>query len=295
MLWVEKYRPQKFEEIIGLDPSIPSLALGKMPNFLFYGPAGTGKTTTAKVIISQRKAHYLQMNASDERGIDAIRERVKQFAMTKSLDGNIKIILLDEADQLTPPAFASLRGIMDTYQKNCRFILTCNWVNKIIDPIKSRCVCKEFKKPKKDDIGNLLYRICELEGVEYNEKGIYNIVKTTYPDIRRAIKELEVIYHRSGKVTEDTTNIIANRVALILESLEVGNFKRAIEIYEGDYIDEEILMDFLANKLFYGEYETTKKKTAMSLIRTAYVEMNRVNNKKLIIRPFLLQLMEVLK
>jgi len=298
MIWINKYKPKNFNEIIGLDESIVKLSLdsSKLPNFIFYGPAGTGKTTTSQMIINKRNSTYLQLNASDERGIDTIRERVKSFAMTKSHDNSKKIILLDEADQLTKEAFASLRGIMDKYSNNCSFILTCNWFNKIIDPLKSRCVCIEFKKPKKEDIIQLLKNICIKEEIkEYTDEGISNIIETTYPDIRRAIKELETIYNRDGKITDESTNTLKNSVDLILKNIIYGKVKEAINIYESEQIDEENLMVKLSDELYYGEYSIDVKKNVMKLIRIAYVEMSKVISKKLIIRPFFVQLKEVLK
>jgi replication factor C small subunit len=296
MIWTEKYKPQEFSEIIGLDNSILEyIKSGSMPSMLFFGPAGTGKTTTAKMIINKRKATYLLLNASEERGIDTIREKVKSFAMTLSPDGTQKIILLDEVDNFTKDAFASLRGVMDTYSKNCIFILTCNYVEKVIDPVKSRCVCVEFKLPDKHAILSKLLDICEKEKVGYDTNGLKNIVKSTYPDIRRAIKELESLHLRFKDITEKVTNKLLSRPKEILELLKTNKLLEAIKLYESEFLNEELLMVEIADELFYGEYPEMVKMRAMTTIREAYVDMSRIETKKLVIRPFLKSIMEIFK
>jgi replication factor C small subunit len=296
MIWIEKYKPTEYNEIIGLDKSVETVANNEsLPNFLFFGPAGTGKTTTAKMILKKRNCSYLILNASDERGIDTIREKVKAFAMTLSPNGGKKIVLLDEADQLTKDAFASLRGIMDTYSKNCTFILTCNWVEKIIDPIKSRCVCIEFKTPDKNAILHKLLEICEKEKIGYDTNGLKNIVKATYPDIRRAIKEMESHHLRFKEITEENTNLLLKRSKEIIELLKSKKLSEAISLYEKEYLNEELLMVEIADELFYGEYPEMLKMMSMSLIRECYVDMSKVETKKLIIRPFFKKLMEMFK
>ena len=154
-LWVEKYRPQKLSEYVGnehLKEKVSEyLQSGDVPHLLFFGKAGTGKTTLAKLIVSSINCDYIIINASDERGIDIIRNKVKGFASTVGFKDK-KIIILDEFDYMTPDAQAMLRNLMETFSKHCRFILTCNYVEKVIDPIQSRCQTFQIVPPTKKDV-----------------------------------------------------------------------------------------------------------------------------------------------
>jgi replication factor C small subunit len=293
MILSEKYAPKRFEDVIGLDASIPELVKKELPNFLFFGSAGTGKSTTALIIGIEHD--FIKINASDDRGIDAIREKVRAYASTKSIKGGKKVIILDEADGLTASAQEILRGVIDSYSHNCAFILTCNLVEKIIQPLRSRCVNIEFKKPKKEQIFNKLKDICEKEKIEYNSVALKDIIETNYPDIRASIKSLEVVWRKFGKITEEKTKELKNKTKQIIEFLKQGKYAEAIDVYQQEFIDEERLMIELSDELFYGEFSIEQKKKSMTLIGTAYFQMSRVITKKIIIRPFLLQLMEVLK
>src|SRR3990170_8649163 len=172
-IWTEKYRPSKFPEIVGQDNTVKKVEAltGSMniPHLLFAGPAGTGKSTLALIIVKELfgknwRENYLELNASDERGINVVREKVKNFARTKSL-GNVpfKIIFLDEADALTPEAQQALRRTMENYSATCRFVLSCNYSSKIIDPIQSRCAIFRFKLMEKKDIDKIIKKIAEGE------------------------------------------------------------------------------------------------------------------------------------
>ena len=174
-IWTEKYRPSNFAEILGQDAilkRIESLTNSlNIPHLLFAGPAGTGKSTLALVVVKELfgktwKDNYLELNASDERGINIVRDKVKNFARTKSL-GNVpfKVIFLDEADALTPEAQQALRRTMENYSASCRFILSCNYSSKIIDPIQSRCAIFRFKLLEKKDIEKIILKIAERENL----------------------------------------------------------------------------------------------------------------------------------
>ena len=174
-IWTEKYRPTIFSEIVGQDEIIKRVQsltnTLNIPHLLFAGPAGIGKSTLALVIVKELfkeswRENYLELNASDERGINVVREKVKSFARTKSL-GNIpfKVIFLDEADALTPEAQQALRRTMENYSKTCRFILSCNYSSKIIDPIQSRCVIFRFKLLEKRNIETYIKKITEQENL----------------------------------------------------------------------------------------------------------------------------------
>jgi len=202
-IWVEKYRPKEFNEIVGLNPSISnSIKENTIPHLLFSGTAGTGKTTSAKVIISKLKADYIVLNASKERGIGVIRDTVSTFASTSSTNGNIKIVFLDEADALTNDAQDSLRNLMETYASNCRFILTCNYENKISEALKSRCNIFKFQLPDKQEIFNRIKFIVEQENIEISDENINLLIEKTYPDIRKSINQLQTLSDLQREITE---------------------------------------------------------------------------------------------
>lgn len=205
--WMEKYRPTEFNNIVGLDPSIPNVIKNNnIPHLLFFGSPGTGKTTTALAIIKYLKADSIILNASMERGIDIVRDKVRTFASTVSTNGNLKIVFLDEADALTKDAQDSLRNTMETYASNCRFIMSCNYENKISDAIKSRCNRFKFQLPEKKDILNRLQYISEKELVQINQNMLIKLIDKTYPDIRSAIVKLESLHYLGRPITENDIN-----------------------------------------------------------------------------------------
>ncbi len=200
-IWTEKYRPQKFEELSGQEHVVPRLKglvdSGEMPHMLFAGPAGVGKTTSALIIAKSLygknwKSNFLELNASDERGIDVVRQKVKDFARTKPIgDYPFKIIMLDEADSLTRDAQQALRRTMETYSKTCRFILSCNYSSRIIDPIQSRCAVFRFKKVSNDELLKYLSRIALEEKITITPDAIKAISEITQGDVRRSTNLLQ--------------------------------------------------------------------------------------------------------
>lgn len=209
-LWVEHYRPSKLEDYVGnehLKTKIHNyIESGDIPHLLFTGKAGTGKTTLAKMIINSIDCDYMMINASDESGIDTIRDKIKGFASTIGFK-SMKIIVLDEADFLTSASLAALRNIMETFSRNCRFILTCNYVEKIIEPIQSRCQMFEIKPPSKKDIAIHLSNILKSEGVKFNIKDLVPIVDSAYPDIRKMINTCQLNSNK-GELKLDVQNLV---------------------------------------------------------------------------------------
>ena len=209
-LWVEKYRPQTIDDCI-LPDSLKKtfkefIASGQLPNFLFCGTAGVGKTTVAKALCNEIGAEFLLINGSEESGIDVLRTKIKSFASTVSLTDSKKVVILDEADYLnansTQPA---LRGFIEEFSNNCRFIFTCNFKNRIIEPLHSRCSVVEFKidnKDKQQIAANFFKRaagILKDEGIEFDPKVVAEVVTKHFPDYRRILNELQR-YSVTGKI-----------------------------------------------------------------------------------------------
>ena len=296
MLLTEKYKPKTFDKIIGLDSRIPKLVeSASMPHFLFSGPAGTGKSTTAKAIVKTLDADYLWMNASDDTGIDNIRERVKKFAMTLSTNSKFKVVIFDEADGLSPNSQECLRGIIDQYGNNCRFILTCNYIHKIKEPIVSRCIHIVFKTPTVEQIEDLLDDICKQEAYEHEAEAIKKLVEMNYPDIRSCIKQLQLVGMKDNKISLENLTKIDLPIKEIVSNLRNRKLAEAAEIIEDGYTDYDRLMELLSDEFFFGKYSVTVKKDTMDILRKAYFEMSRVKVKNIIVRPMLKQIMDVLK
>ena len=194
-LWIEKFRSTTLEQYIG-NETVKSriadcIAKNDIPHFIFSGTAGTGKTTLAKLIVSNIKCDYIYLNASDENGIDVIREKVKGFASSASFQP-IKIVILDEADFLTQPAQAALRNIIEEYSSNTRFVLTCNYIERLIEPLQSRCEIHILKPPSKGEVAkHVCTNILDVEGVTYNIQDVALLIKEHYPDVRSIIKNLQ--------------------------------------------------------------------------------------------------------
>jgi len=243
-IWTEKYRPSVFHEVVGQDEIIKRTeSLTKalnIPHLLFAGPAGTGKSTLALIIVKELfkenwKENYLELNASDERGINVIREKVKNFARTKSL-GNVsfKVIFLDEADALTPEAQQALRRTMENYSRTCRFILSCNYSSKIIDPIQSRCVISRFKLLEKKDVEKIIYKIAEKENLKVSPEAIEVLYEGSEGDCRRCINLLQSTASISPKITSElVSTVISNTkpkdIRVVLDYALSGDFEKSRE------------------------------------------------------------------
>ena len=194
-LFVEKYRPVNIDNYVG-NESIKNtvkkyISQNDIQNLLFYGPAGTGKTTLAKLIVKNIDCDYLYINASDERGIETIRDKVAGFASTASFK-SIKVVILDEADFLTIMAQASLRNVIETFSRSTRFILTCNYVERIIDPIQSRCQTLKIVPPSKEDIIEHLVKILTKENISFDLPDVISVVNSNYPDVRKMLNIIQM-------------------------------------------------------------------------------------------------------
>jgi len=275
LMWAEKYRPMKLSDIINQKDIIKSLTNlikvpKEMPHLLFTGPAGVGKTTTALCLARELlgedwKSETLELNASDERGIKMVRERVKEFAAVIKLDigtkGNkrFRLIILDEADEMTSEAQTALRRIIEDSSKTTRFIIICNYLSQIIDPIQSRCVVFRFKRIAREEVEEYLKRLCKEEGVKFEDRAIDQIYDSTSGDLRHSIN---VLQGAAVMGSVSTTNVVSSlglsgkvKVGDIIKLALAGKFNEArIKLLELTLVYGMSEFDFLkyANEVGYS-------------------------------------------
>jgi DNA polymerase III delta prime subunit len=273
-IWVEKYRPTKLDDLILDEQSLRVVSQFKdeIPNLLFTGNPGTGKTTLARIIVNDiLGCNYLYINASDESGIDTIRHNITNFAQTKSFDGGVKVVILDEADGLTSQAQGALRNTMETYAKYCRFILTANYKHKIIPALQSRCQSLDLK-PVIDQAVKRCYSILQQEEVvvsDVQKKEFVMLVKRYFPDLRKTINELQKSVINSEL---HITNSAADEALLksIFEKITTGKSlelrKHLIESedrFQGDY--DTLMANFL-DHLYEQPMDDMKKKEMITIL-----------------------------
>jgi len=248
-LWVEKYRPQLVNDTIlpkGLKSVFQKIiSTGELPNMLFTGTPGVGKTTVAKALCNELDLDFIVINGSEEGNIDTLRNKIKHFASTVSLQGGYKVVILDEADYLNPQSTQpALRGFIEEFSNNCRFILTCNFKNRIIEPLHSRCSVYEFAIPnsEKPEMANAIFlRICKIlddEKVAYDKKAVIALIEKHFPDYRRVINECQR-YGITGKIDAGIlVNLTEDNIKALVKYLKEKDFK-AMRKWVVDNIDTE--------------------------------------------------------
>lgn len=266
-LWVEKYRPSTVDDTI-LPPSLKTVfqnvvSSGELQNMLFTGTAGTGKTTVAKALCNQLGLDYIVINGSEEGNIDTLRGKIKQFASSISLQGGYKVVILDEADYLNPQSTQpALRGFIEEFSNNCRFILTCNFKNRIIEPLHSRCTPISFNTSKKEMAalcGEFMARckqILEKENIQYVEPSLAQIILKHAPDWRRILNELQR-QSSTGSITSSESS--STQYDDLFDHLKSKDFKK-MRSWVVNNIDTD------ASSIFRGIYDKMTDKVAPNSI-----------------------------
>jgi DNA polymerase III delta prime subunit len=256
-IWNEKYRPQTLDTYVGNDTVKATfqqyIDTNDVPHLLLYGDAGSGKTTLAKIVANTiAKDNYIYINASDENSVDTVRDKIKQFASSIGF-GGLKLIILDECDYMTPNAQAALRNVIETFSKTTRFILTCNYVDKIIDPIQSRCQIFNIVPPSKKEVASHLVKILDSESVKYEKDNLVTIINQSYPDIRRVINTTQRCVIGGVLKLDETTLVEHNYLSSILDVLKSSKSKK--EKFDGirQLLADNHVRDF--NQMFRYLYD----------------------------------------
>ena len=297
-LWVEKYRPTDLSTYVGNEHLKEKVKVylesEDVPHLLLFGKAGTGKTTLAKIVVNNIDCDYMYINASDENKVDDVRNKIKTFASSVGFK-SLKVIILDECDYLTPNAQAALRNLMETFSKHCRFILTCNYVERIIDPIQSRCQSYKVVPPSKKEVAQQLVDILDKEGNLYKLDDVALIVNAGYPDIRRVINsaQRQII---DGKLTIDTSSVIQNNYKLqLLEMLSNGAKLNDIR----QLIADNSISDYSElYRLLYDEvdnYGNGKQAECIMNIAEAQYQDVHVVDKEINFMSLIIRLIRILK
>ena len=255
-LWVEKYRPQTLKDYIGNDllkEKVQSyLDNNDVPHLLLYGKAGTGKTTLAKIIAQTIECDMMIINASDENNVETVRNKVKNFASGAGFKG-FKIIILDEFDYMTPNAQAILRNLMETFSRHTRFILTCNYHEKIIEPILSRCQTFAVNPPSKKEVAVHVTEILNKEGIRYDVKDVADIISSFYPDIRRVMNTCQLQSSKGELKVDKQTILQADFKNKIVDLLASGEEKRNAYMQIRQIVGDNKVNDFA--ELYTALYE----------------------------------------
>ena len=300
-LWVEKYRPMTLDTYIGNDHLKSKVSVylesGDLPHLLLYGKAGTGKTTLAKILVNNIECDYLYINASDENSVDTVRNKVRGFASTMGFK-DYKIIILDECDYITPNAQAALRNLMESFSKHCRFILTCNFVERIIDPIQSRCQSFQVIPPSKKEVALHIHNILKEEGIASKMDDVAGLVNAGYPDIRRVINstQRQVV---DGMLVVDKQSLVESDYKMkLMEIIKTQNKKDAFKSVRKLLADSQVTDFAELYKLMYDEvdsYGTGHIAECILIIAKYQLSDSQVVDKEINAMAMIIELLGVIK
>jgi len=297
-LLVEKYRPTTLEHYVG-NENIKEviqkyLNQNDIQNFIFYGGAGTGKTTLAKIIVKNLDCDFLYLNASDENGIDTIREKVKGFASTASFKG-IKIVILDEADFITIQGQAALRNVIETFSRSTRFILTCNYIERVIDPIQSRCQVLKIVPPSKLDTAKHTAWVLDQEEISYETDDIKSIVNQYYPDLRKMLNTIQSSTINSKLLLDKDVLVSSNYMLSVIKELSTSkNWKNIRQIIADSGVkDFEELYRFLFENS--SKYASNREGSVAIILNEHLYQANFRIDKEINIMSAISKIIETIK
>ena len=300
-LWVEKYWPNTLDTYIGNEHLKSKVSVylesGDLPHLLLYGKAGTGKTTLAKLLVNNIECDYMYINASDENSVDTVRNKVRGFASTMGFK-DYKIIILDECDYITPNAQAALRNLMETFSKHCRFILTCNFVERIIDPIQSRCQSFQVIPPSKKEVALHIHNILNEEGVASKMDDVAGLVNAGYPDIRRVINSCQRQCVDGMLVVDKQSLVESDYKMKLLEIIKTQNKKDAFKGVRKLLADSQVTDFAELYKLMYDEvdsYGTGHIAECILIIAKYQLSDSQVVDKEINAMAMIIELLGVIK
>ena len=301
-LWVEKYRPQTLSEYVGNETVKETIQQyldnNDIPHLLLHGKAGTGKTTLAKLIVNTIKCDHMIINASDENNVDTVRNKVKNFASSMGFAG-FKIIILDEFDYMTPNAQAILRNLMETFSKHCRFILTCNYHEKIIDPIKSRCQTFAITPPTKKDVAVQVTRILDAENIKYELKNVADIISSYYPDIRRILNTCQLQSAKGELKVDHQIMVESNFQTKLVDLLKANDEKRNMFMNIRQAVADNRLNDYSEMySMLYDRVDEYAAGNTANVILTIAEGLSKdalVVDKEIVFMSTIIQILNIIK
>jgi len=301
-LWVERYRPQTLSEYVGNETVKETiqqyLDTNDIPHLLFYGKAGTGKTTLAKLIVNTIKCDHMIINASDENNVDTVRTKVKNFASSVGFAG-FKVIILDEFDYMTPNAQAILRNLMETFSKHCRFILTCNYIEKIIEPIQSRCQSFAITPPTKKDGAVQVTKILEAEKIKFDIKNVADIINSYYPDIRRILNTCQLQSAKGELKVDHKIMVESDFKSKLVELLKSGDDKRNLFLKIRQAVADNRLNDY--SEMYTMLYEKVDEYAAGNVANTILTIADGLSkdalvvDKEIVFMSTMIQILNIIK
>jgi replication factor C small subunit len=301
-LWVEKYRPTQLDDYVGnenLKAKVKGyIESGDIPHLLFFGKAGTGKTTLAKLIVNTIKCDHMIINASDENNVDTVRNKVKNFASSVGFAG-FKVVILDEFDYMTPNAQAILRNLMETFSKHCRFILTCNYIEKIIDPIQSRCQSFAITPPTKKDVAVQVSKILDAEKITYDIKNVADIVSSYYPDIRRILNTCQLQSAKGELKVDKAIMVESDFKTKLVEALKGSDDKRNLYLKTRQMVLDNQMNDYTEMYTYLydkvDEYAGGNTANVILAISESQYKDSLVVDKEIVFASLLIQIINTIK